>query len=154
MANGSETLLRPDPRQLLRPCALVVGGVWLFLAGLTAYAAMWWPDHAILDNTVAEWFGGMAANGAILATPFAISWLANRRVAWRVGLEGVTVYYGTKLRRSFGWAEVVSLQVLPAAIIVRLTTRPFEERFQWPHKDGAAWLREFARERLGDRIGA
>jgi hypothetical protein len=154
MLDGSERWLRPDARPLLRLCVLLVGGVWLFLAGLTAYAAVWWPDHGILKNTVAEWFGGMAAYGVILATPFAISWLANCPVAWRVGPEGVAVYHGTKLRRSFGWAEVVSLQVLPCAIIVRLAIRPFEERLQWPQKDGAEWLREFARERLGDRIGA
>src|SRR5208283_4559614 len=81
---------------------------------------------------------------------YTITWLATRRVAWRVGPEGIAVYRGNELRRSFGWAEIVSLLAWPAGF--RLSSPPFTEQLQWPEKEGAAWLRGYARERLGDRI--
>jgi hypothetical protein len=150
MPDGGERWLRPNARTLLRIFARSVGCIWLLLA--IACAVVWW-HHGILDDKVALLFVQMAACGALLATLFAIDWLWKRRVAWRVGPEGVAVYRGEKLRRSFGWAEVVSLEVHKAALIARLGSRPFKERLQWPEKEGASWLREYARERLGDRAG-
>ncbi len=150
MADGGERWLRPSAGVVVRIGAGAVGGLWLLLG--TACAVVWW-HYGILDNKVAELFGQMAACGVLLATLFAIDWLWRRRVAWRVGPEGVAVYHGNKLRRSFGWAEVVSLQVHRAAVIARLASPPFKERLQWPEKEEAAWLRDYARQRLGDRIG-
>src|SRR5262249_44671503 len=112
MADGGERWLRPSARTVLRICARAVGWIWLLLA--TACAVVWW-HHGILDNRVAELFGQMAGCGVLLATLFAIDWLWRRRVAWRVGPEGIAVYHGNELRRSFGWAEVVSLEVHRAA---------------------------------------
>src|SRR5262249_37066997 len=147
MADDSERWLRPNARVLLRTWALSVGRLGLILAAM--YGVMWW--YGIPDITVAWWFGVVAAYGGILATYFALLWLATRRVAWRVGPEGIAVYHGNKLRRSFGWAEVVSLQVWRAALMARLASSPCKERLEWPEKEGAAWLCDYARERLGDR---
>ena len=151
MADGDERWLRPNARVLLRLWPLSVGRLGLILA--VWYVLMWWWQGG-LDFPVAAYFGGtLAAYGGMLGTFFALSWLATRRVAWRVGPEGVAVYHHNQLRRSFGWAEVDSLQVWRVAVVARLATAPFKERLQWPQKEGVAWLRAYARERLGDRIG-
>jgi len=150
MADGGERWLRPNARTLLRICVRGVGRLLLLLG--IALPVMWW-HYGILDARVAQWFGLMAAAGVLLVTLFAIDWLWCRRVAWRVGPEGIAVYHGDKLRRSFGWAEVMSLQVLRAAVIARLASSPHKQRLQWPEKEGAAWLRDYARQRLGDRVG-
>jgi hypothetical protein len=122
----------------------------LYLAG--AIALVWW-HHRDFDNKAAMFLRQLVGAVALLGILFAIDWRFRRRVAWRVGPEGVAVYRGNQLRRSFGWAEIVSLQVHRAAVLVRLADPPFKERLQWPQKEGAAWLREYARQRLGDRMG-
>jgi hypothetical protein len=149
LADGGERWLRPSVRVVLWIGALAVGHLLLLHAG--AFGVKAW-NGVLPVNTVAELCLQMAAMGALLATGFWISWLRHRRVAWWVGPQGVVVYHGDTLRRSFAWAEVVSLEVHRAAVIVRLASRPFKERLQWPEKEGAAWLRGYARERLGDRM--
>ena len=151
MTDGGERWLRPSGRTLLRIGARAVGKIWLFLA--IACAVMWW-SYGISDNRVATVLWQMAAAGVLLATLFTIDWLWRRRVAWRIGPQGIAVYHGDKLQRSFGWGEVAFLQVLRAAVIARLAGPGSKERLQWPEKEGAAWLREYARERLGNRIAS
>jgi hypothetical protein len=150
MADGGERWLRPNARTLLRILARGVVHLWLILT--VVCAVVWW-HNGILDNKVGALFGQMTACGILLATLFGLDWLWRRRVAWRVGPVGITVYQGNKLRRSFGWAQVVFLQVHRAAVIARLASPPFKERLQWPEREEAAWLREYARERIRDRTG-
>jgi hypothetical protein len=149
IADAGERWLRPSAGVVLWIGALGFGHLCLIDAA--AYALACW-NGVVPVLTVAELCGRMAAYGVLLAAGFAISWLRHRRVAWHVGPDGIAVYHGDTLRRAFGWAEVVSLKVHRAVVIARLASRPFKERLQWPDREGAVWLREYARERLGDRM--
>jgi hypothetical protein len=149
MAEASEKWLRPNVRPLLRLGALSAGRVGLILTVI--YAVMWW--NGVPHITVADWLEGMAMCWCALAPLFAIFWFGTRHISWRVGPEGIAVYHGDKLRRSFGWADVVSLQVLRATVIARLASQPVNVRLYWPEKEQAAWLRGYAHQRLADRTG-
>jgi len=144
--------LRPDARRVLRFGAMVLAGVWLLSAGFTAYAAIWWPAHGILKNSLAEWFGGMTVLSLIFAAPMAFSWLGDRFVAWQVGPAGIAVYHAGRLRRLVAWEEVVALRVRPFGVLARLGTTPFEERLHWPAANDSSWLRSYARCHLGERV--
>ena len=144
----SERFLRPDPRRLVRLTTIVVVALWLLLGAFTGYAALWWPDHHILDNSPAEWITGSMMLSLIFAAPFAISWLGDRRVTWRVNSEGVEVRRGDHEWQSFTWMEVKALDVLPFAVVVRLTRAPLVVRLPWPAVSDATWLREFVEDRI------
>jgi hypothetical protein len=66
------------------------------------------------------WFGGLGVLSLILSCPLALYWLWDRRVAWRVGTEGVAVYRSGELKRSFAWEQIASQRVLPFGVIARL----------------------------------
>jgi hypothetical protein len=150
MADGGERWVRPSARVALRFSILGVGQNWLYVLLIIVVYAVWCREPGILEDrfvTSLEFITVFLVSAAIIYT---ISWLATRRVAWRVGPEGIAVYRGEELRRSFGWAEILSLQAWPAGF--PLSSPPFTEQLQWPEKEGAAWLRGYARERLGNRI--
>ena len=111
--------LRPNVRVMMLTTATVVGGLWLLLAVSTGYAAVWWPEHRILHSTVATRLGGTAMLSSFLASPFVFLWLWMRRVAWRVGPEGIAVYRGDRLMRSLAWEEITTLHVLPCYAVLR-----------------------------------
>lgn len=145
--------LRPDVRQLYHFVTIVFAFQWLGMAGFTLYASLWRPDHAILKQTPAEWLAWMAEASLFFATLFALSWLQVRRVAWLVGPEGIAVYRGTTLKRSFAWSEVQSLRLLRfGGVSARLATRPFVERLSFLAVAERVWLREFVKGPLGERL--
>jgi hypothetical protein len=148
MVDNAERWLRPDPRRVALAAAWVAGAVWLSLAAFTAYAAVWWPGHGILNTTPAWWVRGTAALSLIVAAPFATAWLVERRVAWRVVPAGVAFVRGGVLHRSYSWAEIVSLTVLPFGAIARLADRPWVERLHWLPSAESRWLRAYAAERM------
>jgi hypothetical protein len=150
MTDGGERWLRPSTWVALRICANTFGLFWLYISILCVVSA--WIDgdsYIPVHKLVSSW----AMCGVGFAAVFGMSWLWARRVAWRVGPEGIAVYRGDKLRWSFAWAEVVSLDVGRAVVIVRLAGPPRKQRLPWAEEEGAWWLREYARERLGgDRL--
>ena len=75
--------LRPVVRRVVYSTAIALACLWLGMTGLTACTFVWWPDHGILDNTPAEWFGGMAMLSLVFAAPSVLSWLSDRQVSWR-----------------------------------------------------------------------
>lgn len=80
---------------------LFVGGLWALAAIITGCASVWWPEHDILKNTVAEWCVGMTVLSSILVSPLLFAWLWYRRQSWQVGSEGITIFRDGRLRRSF-----------------------------------------------------
>ena len=95
----------------------------------------------------------MTGVSLLFATIFRMSWLQDRRVTWWVGPAGIAVYRGNALRRSFAWSEVESFRVSFGANAL-LVTRPLIERLPWLTVTELSWLREFARQRLGEsRVG-
>jgi hypothetical protein len=144
--------LQPDVRRLVRLLVVLLAFLWLLLAGFRTYASVWWQTHGILDKTLVEWFGDVALMSLVFVGLFAFSWFSGCRVAWQVGPEGVVVYRGGTMRRSFAWSEVVSMRVLPFGVIAQLSTRPFVERLHWLAVADAAWLRDFVRGQMGERV--
>jgi hypothetical protein len=145
-----ECWLRPDARRAAKLLLILLGGLWAFLAAFTAYAALFWPDNKILDNTPASWVGGMLVLSCIAAAPCLLCFrLLDRRTAWRVNPEGITVHRRGQPVRFLDWSQIVRLRILPFGIFVRTSSRPFVERVHWVPVDQADWFREFAGRRLG-----
>ncbi len=150
-----------DADRWFQPCAwvafltmgLVAGGLWILFALWTAYAVVWWPEHQALKNGVADWLRGMTILISILvASPLVLHWLWFRRVAWHVGPGGIAVYRRGKLRKSFDWSEIVTLNVLPFYAAVRSAAHPFGQEIPWLAGEDVLWLSEFASARLGQRL--
>jgi hypothetical protein len=146
--------LRPRARPAFLSAGFIVGGLWALLGAFTAYAAVWWPGHAILKNTAAGALGGMAGLSSILALPFACGWLWVRQVTWRVGAGGIEVFRRGTLRRTFDWSEITALHVLPFYAVARSAAHPFGEEIFWLAAEDVSWLREIAKDRLGQRLVA
>ena len=149
---NDERCLRPHARPALLLAGLTFGGQWTLLAGFTAYAAVWWPEPPILESMDAERFGGLLALSLTAFSIPMVGWLWERRVMWRVGSEGITVYRRGRLRRSLGWPEVTAIEILRFGVFVRFAARPREEAIHWLASEDLAWLRGIARERLGHSL--
>jgi hypothetical protein len=150
-----ERWLRPDGKVAVWLPAVLFAGLWVLMSALTAVAAIWWPSHAILNQTPAGWLIGMVEASLVFAAIFGLEWLLARRVTWRVQSDGIEIYRGGKLHRSVGWAEVGDLSIRPFGVMAWMRNRPYLERIHWLPKSDARWLREFARTRIdsGKRLG-
>lgn len=140
--------VRPDRRSPLFLAAVLIGGLWMFLAGFPAYAAVWWPDHGILENDALHWIGGALVLSCIFGVPVLIQWLMDRRTVWLVNEAGITIRRAGKLRL-LPWSEIRWLRVLPFAAIIRAKSKPYTERLNWVSRADTAWLQELSAMRRG-----
>ena len=147
----AERWLRPRARIALATASAVVIGLWSLLATFTAYAVVWWPEHAMLKSSVAHALRGDALLSLILASPVALAWRWFRQVTWHVGPDGIAVYRRGRLKRSIGWPEITTLHILPFYAVARSAARPFGEEILWLGGGDVSWLREIAKDRLGKR---
>ncbi|MEZ0265042.1 MAG: hypothetical protein ACAI43_09965 [Phycisphaerae bacterium] len=140
---------------MLRFAAALVGALWAFDIGLTACAAIWWPGHGILENSVGQWVGGAVVLSCVLAAPVFIGWRADRKTVWVVDEAVVTARRGGAAARSVAWSEICSLRALPLAAILRARSTPYVERLNWIGAADRAWLAAVWSERAvgGGRAG-
>jgi hypothetical protein len=146
--------LRPRGRLAPLSAGAIVVGLWTLLGGFAAYAVVWWPEHPMLKGTFAHTLQGTAILSTIFISPFVPLWLWIRHATWYVGPDGIAVYCRGRLKRSFAWPEITTLHILPFYAVVRSATRSFEEEIFWLGAEDVAWLREFAKDRLGQRLVA
>lgn len=133
--------LRPQTRLMVITVGITVGGVWLFLGASTACAAVWWPEHHILDNTAIEWSRGTFVLSSMFSLPWLVIWLWFHRVAWLVSPDGIAVYRRGKLLRSYAWSDIDSLHVWSNYAVVRAPRCRFGDEIFWLSTVDASWLR-------------
>jgi hypothetical protein len=148
----AERWLRPRGRVAVLATGFISGGLWVFFAAFTAYAAVWWPEHKILENTPGEWLLGSILLSSFFSLPIVGAWLWIRRVTWHVGAGGITVFRRGTPRRSFDWPDITTLIIMPCYAVARSVDHPLGSEIPFLAADDVSWLREFARKRLGERL--
>jgi|GEM_PF-4188420 len=141
--------LRPRFRVALAMAGCFVGGVWALFAAFTAYAAVWWPEHGILENTATSWLVGTTALSSIFVLLFACDWVWVRHLSWRVGSQGIAVYRLARLQRSFDWSDITTLQVMTYSAGIRSGSYPLGEEIRYLAAEDSLWLQKVAADRFG-----
>jgi hypothetical protein len=132
--------IKPNAQRALLVAKMLIGGFWVFLICFTAFPAIWWPTHGILQGSVPEWILGTIALSCILGAPILFDWLSARHTVWVVSESGISINTGTKMR-TLAWEEIESIQILPFSAIIRTTSKPSIVRLNWISIPDGEWLK-------------